>query len=186
MDCRKRVVDLAQRLPQVAEANTPRLMDVAGECLLYHEFNICVNHGCMADLHVPTITKEKNMINFLIWIIAGGLVGWIASIIMRTNSRQGPITDVIVGIVGAFVGGYFLTPLFHVSTINQSNFSLPALLVSLGGAIILLAIFRLLRNVGWLLLILLVALIIYSYFTCWPLASTSAFCTTIRGLPFLH
>jgi len=72
---------------------------------------------------------------------------------MRTNSRQGPITDVIVGIVGAFVGGYFLTPLFHVSTINQSNFSLPALLVSLGGAIILLAIFRLLRNVGWLLLI---------------------------------
>jgi uncharacterized membrane protein YeaQ/YmgE (transglycosylase-associated protein family) len=124
------------------------------------------------------------MINFIIWIIAGGLVGWVASIIMR--SRQGPIADVIVGIVGAFVGGYFLTPLFHVSTINQGNFSLPALLVSLGGAVILLIIFKLLRNVGLFLVILLIALVIYTYFTCWPQASTSAFCTTIRALPFLH
>lgn len=129
-------------------------------------------------------TKEKNMINIIIWIIAGGLVGWVASIIMRTN--QGPIADIIVGIVGAFVGGYFLTPLFHVSTINQGNFSIPALLVSLGGAVILLIIFKLLRNVGLFVVILLVALIIYSYYTCWPLASTSAFCTTIRALPFLH
>jgi uncharacterized membrane protein YeaQ/YmgE (transglycosylase-associated protein family) len=131
-------------------------------------------------------TQENKMINFIIWIIAGGLVGWVASIIMRTNSRQGPIADIIVGIVGAFVGGYFLTPLFHVSTINQSNFSIPALLVSLGGAVILLAIFKLFRNVGLFLVILLIALIIYSYFTCWTMASTSAFCTTIRALPFLH
>jgi uncharacterized membrane protein YeaQ/YmgE (transglycosylase-associated protein family) len=131
-------------------------------------------------------TKEKNMINFVIWIIAGGLVGWVASLIMRTNKRQGPIADVIVGIVGAFVGGYFLTPLFHVSTINQSNFSIPALLVSLGGAVILLLLFKLLRNVGWFVVILLVALVIYTYFTCWPQASTSAFCTTIRTMPFLH
>jgi uncharacterized membrane protein YeaQ/YmgE (transglycosylase-associated protein family) len=131
-------------------------------------------------------TKEKNMINFIIWIIAGALVGWVASLIMRTNKRQGPIADIIVGIVGAFVAGYLLTPLFHVSTINQGNFSLPALLVSLGGAVILLLIFKLLRNVGWFVVILLVALIIYTYFTCWPQASTSAFCTTIRALPFLH
>jgi uncharacterized membrane protein YeaQ/YmgE (transglycosylase-associated protein family) len=131
-------------------------------------------------------TKENNMINFIIWIIAGGLVGWVASLIMRTNKRQGPIADVIVGIVGAFVGGYFLTPLFHISTINQGNFSLPALLVSLGGAVILLIIFKLLRNVGLFVVILLVALVIYSYFTCWPMASTSPFCTTIRALPFLH
>ena len=124
------------------------------------------------------------MINFIIWIIVGGLVGWVASMIMR--SRQGPIADVIVGIVGAFVGGYFLTPLFHVSTINQGNFSLPALLVSLGGAVILLIIFKLLRNVGWFVVILLIALVIYTYFTCWPQASTSAFCTSIRALPFLH
>ena len=50
------------------------------------------------------------------------------------------ITDVIVGIVGAFLAGYFLTPLFNISTINESNYSIPALLVSLGGTVILLAI----------------------------------------------
>jgi uncharacterized membrane protein YeaQ/YmgE (transglycosylase-associated protein family) len=124
------------------------------------------------------------MINFIIWIIVGALVGWVASIIMRTNDRQGLIGDIIVGIVGAFVGGLILSPLFHVSTINQSDFSLPALLVSLGGAIILLVIFKLLRAITWILVVLLVVLIIYTYVSCWPLASTSAFCTTVRALPF--
>jgi uncharacterized membrane protein YeaQ/YmgE (transglycosylase-associated protein family) len=131
------------------------------------------------------LTQEKKMINFIVWIIAGALIGWVASLIMRTNSRQGLIADIVVGIVGAFVGGYLLSPLFNVSTINESNFSIPALLVSLGGAVILLAIFKLLRNIVWFLVILLVAVIIYSYFSCWSLASTSAFCTTIRALPFL-
>ena len=121
------------------------------------------------------------MINFIIWIIAGALVGWVASIIMRTNKRQGLIGDIIVGIVGAFVGGYFLSPLFNVSTINQSNFSIPALLVSLGGAVILLAIFKIFRNIGVVLVIIIIVLIIYTYFSCWPMASTSTFCTTIRG-----
>jgi uncharacterized membrane protein YeaQ/YmgE (transglycosylase-associated protein family) len=124
------------------------------------------------------------MINIIIWIIAGGLIGWVASIIMRTNRRQGPIADILVGIVGAFVGGYFLSPLFNVTTINQGNFSLPALLVSLGGAIILLVVFRLLRNIILFVVILLVVLIIFSYINCWPLATTSAFCTAIRALPF--
>jgi len=76
--------------------------------------------------------------NFIIWLIVGGLVGWVASIIMKTNGQQGIFLNVIVGIVGAFVAGYVLTPFFGISTINQSNFSLPALLVSLGGAVILL------------------------------------------------
>ena len=126
------------------------------------------------------------MVNFIIWIIAGALIGWLASIIMRTNSRQGLIADIIVGIVGAFVGGYFLSPLFHVSTINQGDFSIPALLVSLGGAVILLAISKLFRNVGGCLVIVILALIIYTYYSCWSMASTSAFCTTIRALPFLQ
>jgi uncharacterized membrane protein YeaQ/YmgE (transglycosylase-associated protein family) len=76
--------------------------------------------------------------NFIIWLIVGGLVGWVASIIMKTKGQQGIFLNVIVGIVGAFVAGYVLTPFFGISTINQSNFSLPALLVSLGGAVILL------------------------------------------------
>jgi uncharacterized membrane protein YeaQ/YmgE (transglycosylase-associated protein family) len=132
-----------------------------------------------------SFTQEKKMINFIVWIIAGALIGWVASLIMHTNSRQGLIADIVVGIVGAFVGGFVLSPLFHVSTINESNFSIPALLVSLGGAVILLAIFKLFRNIVWLVVILIVVLIIYSYFSCWPQASTSAFCTTIRALPFL-
>jgi uncharacterized membrane protein YeaQ/YmgE (transglycosylase-associated protein family) len=126
------------------------------------------------------------MINFLIWIIVGALVGWVASIIMRTNSRQGLIADIIVGIVGAFVGGYLLSPLFNVGTINEGDFSIPALLVSLGGAIILLAISKLFRNIGGFLVIVIILLIILIYFNCWPMASTSAFCTTIRALPFLQ
>jgi len=125
------------------------------------------------------------MINFILWIIAGALIGWLASLIMRTNSRQGLIADIIVGIVGAFVGGYFLSPLFNVSTINEGNFSIPALLVSLGGAIILLAISKLFRNVGGFLVILILVLIIYTYFTCWASESTSAYCVAVRALPFL-
>jgi uncharacterized membrane protein YeaQ/YmgE (transglycosylase-associated protein family) len=124
------------------------------------------------------------MINFVIWIIAGALIGWVASLIMRTNRRQGPLADIFVGIVGAFVGGYFLSPLFNVTTINEGNFSLPALLVSLGGAIILLVIFKLLRNVILVVVILLIALIIFSYVSCWQLESQSAFCSAIRALPF--
>ena len=69
------------------------------------------------------------MINFLIWIIAGAVLGWIASIIMKTNSRQGLIADIIVGIVGAFLGGFFLSPLFNVSTINQGDYSIQYLLL---------------------------------------------------------
>ena len=125
------------------------------------------------------------MINFIIWIIAGAVIGWLASLIMRTNKRQGLIADIIVGIVGAFVGGYFLSPLFNVSTINEGNFSIPALFVSLGGAVILLAISKLFRNIGGFVLVVLIILMIYTYFTCWPQESTSAYCVAVRALPFL-
>jgi uncharacterized membrane protein YeaQ/YmgE (transglycosylase-associated protein family) len=126
------------------------------------------------------------MINFIIWIIVGGFIGWLASVIMKTNSRQGIIADVIVGIVGAFVGGFFLSPLFNISTINESNYSIPALLVSLGGAIILLAISKLFRNIGGFLLVVVIALLIYTYVSCWSLESTSAFCTSVRAIPFFQ
>jgi uncharacterized membrane protein YeaQ/YmgE (transglycosylase-associated protein family) len=84
--------------------------------------------------------------NFIIWLIAGAVIGWVASVLMRTNSQQGLLLDIIVGIVGAFVAGYFLSPFFGVGTINQNNFSMPALLVSLGGAVILLAVVNLFRR----------------------------------------
>ena len=80
--------------------------------------------------------------NFIVWLIAGALVGWVASMIMRTNSRQGLLLDIVVGIVGAFIAGYFLSPYFGIATINQRDFSMPSLLLSLGGAVILLAIVK--------------------------------------------
>jgi uncharacterized membrane protein YeaQ/YmgE (transglycosylase-associated protein family) len=126
------------------------------------------------------------MINFIIWIIAGAVLGWIASIIMKTNSRQGLIADIIVGIVGAFLAGLFLSPIFNISTINQGNFSLPALLVSLGGAVILLGISKLFRNVAGFLVVVVIVLLIYIYLNCWQMDSNSVFCASIRLLPFLQ
>lgn len=86
------------------------------------------------------------MINFLVWIILGGILGWIASMIMRTDAQQGTFLNIIVGIVGAFLAGMFLSPLFGINTINQNNFSIPSLLVSLLGAVILLGIVNLFRR----------------------------------------
>ena len=88
------------------------------------------------------------MINFIVWLIAGAIIGWLASGIMGTNGQQGLLMDIVVGVAGAFVAGWFLTPFFGISTINQNNFSLPALMVSLLGAIILLAAVRLFRGRG--------------------------------------
>lgn len=126
------------------------------------------------------------MLNFIIWIVAGAVIGWLASIIMRTNSRQGTIADIVVGIVGAFVGGFLLSPLFNAGTINQGDFSLPALLVSLGGAVILLAVSKLFRSIGGFLVVALLVLIAFTYYSCWLVASTSAYCTSVRALPFLQ
>jgi uncharacterized membrane protein YeaQ/YmgE (transglycosylase-associated protein family) len=78
-------------------------------------------------------------------LIIGGILGWLASIIMHANAQQGIVLNIIVGIVGALLAGLLLTPLFGIGTINQSNFSLPALLISLLGAVILLAIVNLVR-----------------------------------------
>jgi uncharacterized membrane protein YeaQ/YmgE (transglycosylase-associated protein family) len=78
--------------------------------------------------------------NFIIWLVVGGIVGWVASLIMRRDAQQGVILNIVVGIVGAFLGGLLISPLLGVSTINQGNISVPSILVSLGGAVILLAI----------------------------------------------
>lgn len=84
--------------------------------------------------------------NFIIWIVVGGVLGWLASLVMRTDAQQGLILNVVVGIVGALLGGWLLAPLFGVGTINQGDFSIGALLVSFLGAVILLAIVNLLRR----------------------------------------
>ena len=65
---------------------------------------------------------------------------------MKTNDQQGMFLNVVVGIVGAMLGGWFISPLVGVSTINQNNFSIPALVVSFVGAAILLVLVNFFRR----------------------------------------
>jgi uncharacterized membrane protein YeaQ/YmgE (transglycosylase-associated protein family) len=84
--------------------------------------------------------------NFIVWLVVGGVLGWIASLLMRTDAQQGVLLNIVVGIVGAVLAGWFISPLLGVPTINQGVFSLASLLVSLVGAVILLAIVNLVRR----------------------------------------
>jgi uncharacterized membrane protein YeaQ/YmgE (transglycosylase-associated protein family) len=84
--------------------------------------------------------------NLVIWLVLGGILGWLASIVMKTDRQQGMILNVVVGIVGAMLGGWLISPLLGIATINQNNFSLSGLLVSFLGAVILLAIVNLFRR----------------------------------------
>ena len=86
------------------------------------------------------------MVNIIVWLVVGGVIGWLASIVMKTDAQQGIALNVVVGIVGAVLGGWFLSPLLGTGTINQDNLSLPSLAVSLLGAVILLAIVNLVRR----------------------------------------
>lgn len=87
------------------------------------------------------------MINFILWLLFGALVGWLASLVMRTDAQQGWLLNIVVGIVGAFLGGLVFSMLgIGGSTINQNDFSLGALLVSFLGAVILLGIVNLFRR----------------------------------------
>lgn len=81
--------------------------------------------------------------NFIIWIVIGGLIGWIASKIMHTDAQQGVFLNIVVGIIGALLAGWIISPLVGIPTINQNAFSLAAMIVSLIGAVILLAIVNL-------------------------------------------
>jgi uncharacterized membrane protein YeaQ/YmgE (transglycosylase-associated protein family) len=84
--------------------------------------------------------------NLIIWLVVGGIVGWLASLIMKTDAQQGIILNVVVGVVGAMIGGWVISPIVGAGTVNQGDFSLGALFVSLLGAVILLAIVNLFRR----------------------------------------
>ena len=81
----------------------------------------------------------------LVWLIVGGVVGWLASIVMRTDAQQGILLNVIVGIVGALLAGFIVSPMLGIGTINE-GISVATFLVSLVGAVILLAIVNLFRR----------------------------------------
>ncbi|MFZ2995705.1 MULTISPECIES: GlsB/YeaQ/YmgE family stress response membrane protein [Sphingobium] len=78
----------------------------------------------------------------ILWLIVGGVIGWLASMVMRTDAQQGILLNIVVGIVGAFIGGL----IFSGGSINNAGLTLYSFLVSLAGAIILLAIVNLVRR----------------------------------------
>ena len=82
---------------------------------------------------------------FIVWIIVGGIVGWLASLIMKTDAQQGLFLNVVVGIVGAAVAGFLISPMLGVGSIN-TGISVASTLVSLIGAVILLALINLVRR----------------------------------------
>jgi len=82
--------------------------------------------------------------SIILWLVVGGLIGWAASAMMRT--REGIALNVVVGIVGAALAGWLLSPLLGVSTLNQSNFGATSLLIFLFGAVLLLVIVNWVRG----------------------------------------
>jgi len=84
--------------------------------------------------------------NLIIWLVVGGVIGWIASIIMKTDAQQGLFLNIVVGVVGALIGGWLLSPMVGAGTLNEGDFSLPGLFVSLVGAVVLLFIVNLVRR----------------------------------------
>jgi uncharacterized membrane protein YeaQ/YmgE (transglycosylase-associated protein family) len=84
--------------------------------------------------------------NLILILIIGGILGWLASIVMRTDGQQGIILNVVVGLVGALVAGLLLTPLLGGAPITQGAFDIRSLFVSFLGAVVLLAIVNLVRR----------------------------------------
>jgi len=83
---------------------------------------------------------------FIILLVVGGLLGWLASIVMRTDAQQGLFLNVVVGIVGAVVAGLLLSPLFGMAPITSGNYSIGSLFVSFLGAVVLLGAVNLFRR----------------------------------------
>lgn len=85
--------------------------------------------------------------NILVFLIVGGVIGWIASMIMRTDAQQGVLLNIVVGIVGSALGGLLLAPLFGIPTLTQGGgLNLASLGVSLAGTLILLALWNLVNR----------------------------------------
>jgi uncharacterized membrane protein YeaQ/YmgE (transglycosylase-associated protein family) len=85
--------------------------------------------------------EECDMVGIIVWLIVGGVVGWLASIVMRTDAQQGILLNIVVGIIGAFLAGLIVGG----GSIND-NITVMSFIWSLLGAIVLLAIVNLVRR----------------------------------------
>lgn len=84
--------------------------------------------------------------SLILILVVGGVIGWLASIVMRTDGQQGVLLNVVVGVVGAVLAGFLVTPLIGGAPITSGSFDAMSLLTSFIGAIILLAIVNLFRR----------------------------------------
>ena len=84
--------------------------------------------------------------NLIIWLIVGGILGWLASLVMKTDGQQGILLNIVVGIVGALIAGFVIAPMLGTGTINTNDFSISGLVVSFLGAVVLLAIVNMFRR----------------------------------------
>lgn len=82
----------------------------------------------------------------LLILLVGGIIGWLASIVMRTDAQQGIFLNVVVGVVGALIAGFVVTPLIGGAPITSGSFDILSLIASFLGAVILLAIVNLFRR----------------------------------------
>jgi len=81
--------------------------------------------------------------NIIIYLVVAAIIGWVASVIMK--DRASLFVNIIVAIVGAFLAGWFISPLLGIGTINDA-ITFPTMLVTLLGAVILIGIVHLLRR----------------------------------------
>jgi uncharacterized membrane protein YeaQ/YmgE (transglycosylase-associated protein family) len=107
-----------------------------------------INHvaGCACSGTTHQVQCGVELMNILIWLVIGGVIGWLASLVMRTDGQQGILLNIVVGVVGALLGGWLISPLVGAGTINQGDLSLAGLGVSFLGAVILLAIVNVFRR----------------------------------------
>jgi uncharacterized membrane protein YeaQ/YmgE (transglycosylase-associated protein family) len=84
--------------------------------------------------------------NLIIMLIVGGVLGWLASTVMRTDGQQGIFLNIVVGVVGAVLAGYLLTPFLGGAPITTGAFDIRSLFVSFLGAVVLLGIVNLVRR----------------------------------------
>jgi uncharacterized membrane protein YeaQ/YmgE (transglycosylase-associated protein family) len=84
--------------------------------------------------------------NLIAWLVIGGVVGWIASLIMETDKQQGIFLNIVVGIVGAFLGGLLISPMVGRDTLNRQDFSIQSIFIALLGAMTLIAVLNVFRG----------------------------------------
>lgn len=86
---------------------------------------------------------EMGQMGWLAWLIVGAIAGWLASLVMKTSGRQGLLMDIVVGIVGAFIGGFLFN---QFGTAGVTGFNVWSIFVAFTGAVVLLGAIRLLKG----------------------------------------